>query len=401
MAVEGIDFSIAIAFFISAAGMYVSNRLKLPLPIILIVFGLFFGPALLGILESTDLISLLATVGIILLLFKVGLESDLALLKTRGSWLVGVLGFVTPWVAGYLTAIVLGISVTESVFVGVILTATSVGITVAILREYGVMDREYSRIILGAAVIDDVLGLMGLSLAYPLAQYGYVVPTELMKTIAISLLFILLLVALGSRVIYHGMHYMGTKLSQSTQYLGILAFCFLVAAMANEIGLAAMVGSFLAGLSISDFFSRIERKSSSQPHPIPPGDRQRLEERVDELVFVFTPMFFLDLGLMIEREDLIGGLLLGLVLTGVGIVSKYYGSYLGSIISGLNRKDADIIGTGMIPRGEIGLVAAQIGLVSGILSPSLFSAVVVMAILTSIIPPLLLHRKIFPHSEGY
>ena len=376
----------AITLIVAAIGIHLSNRLKLPSSIGLILTGLFFGPAFLGLVEQNEITEFLAHVGLMFMMFKIGLESDIELLKSKESFFVGLLGLLFPWFLGFLVMWLLGYNAIESFFVGVILTATSVGITVAILNQMNVIDKRFSKIILGAAIADDVLGLFALSIATSLATSGSLDVLSLVKKIGITLGIMLFSIIFGIKLLSIMRFLKKYHIDKSVVYLILFSFVLLAAVFAEDIGLSGIVGAFLAGLMITESgFEAEERK---------------FEHMIDPLVLLFSPLFFLNLGLLVNFSQLVSGLKIGLLLTVVAIASKYLGCYLASRHQDIDELDSIIISLGMIPRGEVALIAAQIGLTMKIISPEIFAAVVVMTLFTSLLPPVLFFYALTPYTHA-
>lgn len=382
----GIDLALVAVFFAAAVGVQAAKILRIPSAISLMLVGLFFGPAFLNIVQPSPVTGFLAGIGIILLLFKIGLESDISLLKSNRALTVGISGLIIPWILGFGITFYLGYGGYEAFFVGVIITATSVGITMAVLQELHMANREFARIILGAAVVDDVLGLIALSLATTVVQAGRVSAAEIARISLISLGFIAFAVIFGIKILSLARRFSQTRLSDGAMYLLIVSLAMLASVLAEDIGLSAIVGAFLAGLVITE--SKFYREAAE------------LHEKLDPPVALFSPIFFLQMGLLINREDLLAGVYLGLLLTLAAVIGKYLGCYYASKATRVNKLDAMLIGVGMIPRGEVALVAAQIGLSFAVISPTVFSAVVVMSLLTSVIPPVIFLRILRPYGTA-
>ncbi|MEM5801370.1 MAG: cation:proton antiporter [Candidatus Aenigmatarchaeota archaeon] len=373
----------AITLIIAAIGIQISNRLKLPSSIGLILTGLIFGPAFLGIVEQNEITDFLAHVGLFFLMFKIGLESDIELLKSKESFFVGFLGLLFPWFLGFLTMWLLNYSTIQSFFVGVILTATSVGITVAILNQMNVINKRFAKVILGAAIADDILGLFALSIATSVATSGTLEIFSLSKKIGITIIILIFSVFFGIKLLSIMKFIKKYHIDKSVIYLILFSFVLLSAIFAEDIGLSGIVGAFFAGLMVTE--SGFEK------------EEKKFEHMIDPFVLLFSPLFFLNLGLLVTTPQLISGLKLGLLLTIVAIISKYLGCYIAAKRQGIDELDSIIISLGMIPRGEVALIAAQIGLTSQIITPEIFSAVIVMALITSFLPPLIFFYALCPY----
>jgi Kef-type K+ transport system membrane component KefB len=344
------------------------------------------------VLKDNSILNVLAEIGVLLLLFEVGLESTVADMMKVGvsSLLVALLGVAGPFVLGWgVSAWLLPAqSLYVHIFIGATLTATSVGITARVLKDLGRQQDRESRIILGAAVIDDVLGLVILAVVSGViaaANSG----SESVGTWSVAwivgkaLLFLVGAVVAGAWVVPKLFKAALRLRGQGVQLTFALIFCFTLAQLAVVSGLAAIVGAFAAGLlleevHLSGFRARGERKLSELIHP---------------LAVFLTPIFFVRMGLYVDLRSFTHADVLTFAgaLTGVAILGKQLAA-LGVTERGLNRL---AVGLGMIPRGEVGLIFASIGasLTLGgapVISPAVYSAVVIMVIITTMVTPPLL-----------
>lgn len=346
-----------------------------------------FGFSGLEYLKGNDAVDMLARLGVILLLFQVGLESTVAQMAKVGlsSFMVATFGVIGPFVLGWGIGAWLmpGASVYAHIFLGATLTATSVGITARVLRDLGKSHTYEARVILGAAVIDDVQGLVILAVVTGImaaADHGGTLSYGAIGIVlAKATLFLFGSLALG---IYLSprLFSLASKLKASGVLLAVgLAFCFLLAWLANRIGLAPIVGAFAAGLVLEDLHYRdfTDRGEHS------------LEKLVEPIASFLVPVFFVLMGIRTDLYSFAKPGVLGLAaaLTAAAILGKQL-CMLG-VARGFDRIS---VGLGMIPRGEVGLIFANIGLtlmVAGqkIVDQSVFSAVVVMVITTTVITP--------------
>lgn len=367
----------------AALGIQISNRLKLPSSVGLILTGLFFGPAFLGLVKQSEITDFLAYVGLMFLMFKIGLESDIQLLQSKESFFVGFLGLLIPWLGGFIFMWFLNYSIVESFFVGVILTATSVGITVSILNQMNVLDKRFSKTILGAAIADDILGLFALSIATTFAISGSITTFDFIKKIVITITIIIFSMIFGIKLLSIMKFIRKYKIDKAVVYLVLFSFVLLSSTLAEDIGLSGIVGAFLAGLMVTESgFEDEERK---------------FEHMIDPLVLLFSPLFFLNLGLLVTLDQIKSGFLIGIALSIIAIITKYAGCFIAARKHGMDKLDAIIVGLGMIPRGEVALIAAQIGLGIGVIQPAIFSSIIVMAIITSFLPPLIFFYALTPY----
>lgn len=339
-----------------------------------ILAGILIGPHVLGWMSPNTVLAVLADLGVMFLLFRVGLEvksSDL--LKVGGTaLLVAVAGVVLPFVLGWAIMTAWGYRGIEAIFTGAAMVATSVGITAQVLSAKGLLNERASRIILAAAVIDDVLGLLVLALVSSLAK-GSVNVLDLALTAAMALGFTILVAKWGTRTMDRVVPRVKAKMSLvESQFALSMAMLFGLALLAVYAGVAAIVGAFLAGMALSE----------SVDHRV-----HQLSDGVTELL---VPFFLVGIGLHFDvtafREG--GTILLAAVILVAAIFSKFVGCGLGAIA--LGRTDAVRVGVGMVPRGEVGMVVAQIGLAMGVMAASVYGIVVFMSVATTLVAPPLL-----------
>ena len=340
-----------------------------------ILAGVVLGPAALNWIHPNSVLDGLAELGILFLLFRVGLEVKASELFRVGrvALAVAVAGVLLPLLAGWLLmAHEWRMSNVESLFVGAAMVATSVGITAQVLAAKGLLNERASQVILAAAVIDDVLGLLVLALVSSVAK-GRVDLPSIVATTLVAGAFTLLVARFGSRAVNRVVPHVERRLSaKDSQFHFALIVVFSLSVLSEYIGIAAIVGSFLAGLAFSESVDRRVRD---------------LSHGVAELL---VPFFLAGIGFHLTSSVLADRSTLGLAvaLTIVAMFTKLFGCGLPALI--LGRKDALRVGIGMMPRGEVGMVVAQLGLTMGIVGPSVYGAVVFMAIATTVlVPPLL------------
>jgi Kef-type K+ transport system membrane component KefB len=368
-------FAILVA---AKVGHEIFRRLGQPTVVGEILGGVIAGPAVLGVYHVNPETELFAEIGVVLLLFQVGLETRLNdLLRVGGTALaVGVLGVALPFGAGFLAAELAGGDLAVAVFLAAALTATSVGITSNVLRDLGALTSRPGRVILGAAIIDDVLAIMILSVATGVAAGG-VDAVRVGSLIVVALLFIVVVVIGGTRILRRRRSLLTEPEFAESAFLPGMIVMLGLAALASWIGLAAIIGAFLAGMVVGES-----------------SERHALEAEVAPVAAFFTPFFFGFIGAQVDLDALGSiealGLLLG--ITALAVVSKFVGAFLGAISSG--RAMATLIGWGMVPRGEVGIVVAGLGLSAGAIDNELYSIVVGMAIITTLIVPPLLPRLV-------
>jgi Kef-type K+ transport system membrane component KefB len=317
----------------------------------------------------------LAELGAISLLFFVGLETHLDQMIAVGSraLVVAVAGVAVPLLTGYLFLSLLGEPTLEAVFLGAAMVATSVGITARVLHDLGALNTKAARVILGAAVADDVLGLLVLAVLSGVATKGSVVVLDVVVVAVEAAAFLVFVGLIGSRVVrrFH-VHIRDIPLESGS--LGIAAIAMLVlAAVASRIGLAGIVGAFLAGMMLSEARERFQ-----------------IEEAVRPLYQFLAPFFFVFVGSQVDFRAYgdLGILGTALAVTVLAILTKFLPCTLAAL--GMGWHSAAVVGAGMVPRGEVGFIVAGLGLSLGIVPQWLYSDVVLMSILTTLLAPYLL-----------
>ncbi len=369
--------TIFIIFIAAQVGAEIAQRLRLPAVVGEIAAGCMVGPSLLGwltpgqILPGTPL-DVLAEIGVVLLLFSVGLETRLEDLKKVGksAVLVGVLGVLLPFAAGALWAHGEGFAWVKSLFVAAAFVATSAGITARVLQELGVLQRTESRVILGAAVIDDILAMLLLGVVSSLQGGGSLDMHSLLLTLGGAIGFVAIIGWGGAQVMRRRSNWLDAPASPHSALTLVLALCLGLAWLSTRFGLAAIIGAFLAGMIASETRQRDE-----------------LEHKTLPLLSFLTPFFFVITGAKINLAELASthALLALLVVTVIAILSKLLGGFLGAL--SLGRRSATIVGFGMVPRGEVGVVIASLGLTAGVFSEQIYAIIVAMSLLTAMITP--------------
>lgn len=364
-----------------------TRKIEMPQVVGALLSGLILGPAGLNILHASEFLTQISEVGVIILMFTAGLETDISELAKSGkiSLVVALLGVGIPLLGGFAVASYFNVgtdTMLQNVFIGVILTATSVSITVETLKELGKLSTRSGNIILGAALIDDVLGVVALTFIIGIAEDSVGVGMVIAQSIA----FFLMSGIVG--YIIHKRFDTWTKNSpMDRRRFAIFAFsfCLIYAFIAEEFfGVADITGAFVAGLIIAK-----TARSNYVTH------------RIDTLGYLFfTPVFFASIGLLAEISGLtLPIILFSLVLTIVAILSKMIGCFFGAKLFRLPNKSALRIGVGMISRGEVALIIASKGAMIGLLKDEFFTPIIIMVIATTIITPILL--KIVYRDKDY
>jgi Kef-type K+ transport system membrane component KefB len=355
-------------------GDEIFKRLQAPTLIGEILGGVVVGPSILGWYASGPETLLFAEIGVVLLLFQVGLDTRLGdLLRVGGTAsAVAALGVALPLAGGLATGLLLGYEFAVALFIGAALTATSVGVTARALRSLGVLDSTAGRVVIGAAVIDDVLAMLILAVAAGVAV-GQVDAGRIAGVVLVAVAFVGLTGVGGSRLLRRRRALLSTPRFAETPFLPGMILMLGLAALSAAIGLAAIIGSFLAGM--------VAGESS---------ERRALEEEVAPVAAFFTPFFFGAIGAQVQLGALFDAALLGplLAVCAVAVAAKLVGAFLGALR--LGRPTALLVGWSMVPRGEVGIVVAGLGLQLGTIDAGLYGALVTMAIVTTLlVPPLL------------
>jgi len=389
-----LQLSLALVIIILAAkaGGWISVQLRQPAVLGELLAGLVLGPTVIDLLGQPlfdqhtleETIFNLAEIGVVFLMFVAGMEVDLREMRRAGrvALLAGVLGVLAPLILGALAALPFGFQGNAAVFVGIILTATSVSISAQTLLELGVLRTREGIALLGAAVVDDVLVIVLLSIFLALIGSAAALGAVL-GVILNMLLYLVCAVAIGWFVLPRLVHWVDRQpISEglaATVLVSALAF-----AWAAEVvgGLAAITGAFIAGVGLGRT-------------PL----RNEIEAKMHTITYAFlVPIFFVSIGLQANAREIAGPLAPFLiVLFVVAVLSKLIGSGLGARLSGFSNREALRVGIGMVSRGEVGLIVASVGIRDGIITPEVFSVVVILVLLTTLVTPLLL-RAAFPRS---
>lgn len=344
-----------------------------------ILIGLIVGPSFLGWISVGEFVEGLALLGAIVLLFVAGLEHKFEEIFRGRYALIAAAGVAVPWVGGFVLASITGFDNVSALFVGTALTATSIALTVEVLRELGRLDTEAGKAILGAAVIDDILSLILLAVTIQFAV-GSVQVLEVAFLGAKAVAFIAIGALVGKKVLQPLM----VRLDESrvvakrpeALFLVAINIAFVYSAVAEVIGLSAIVGAFLAGVSI-DATRRMRGRS--------------FKEGAEYLTTIFASVFFVSLGVLVDLRAVgLDALPFMLLLTVVAMLTKFVGCALPARALGLSWRESVLVGTGMAPRGEVALIVALLALSAGAVGQEVYIAVVVMSLLTTLATPPLL-----------
>ncbi len=378
------EFQMSLLLFVALAGYLIAYRINQSAVVGIILAGIVVGPSWLGLVTYTDFVSSLAHLGAVVLLFTIGLEFKLQEISKPWYFLIALLGIITPWVGGFYLAKVFGFDFHASVFIGTALTATSIAITANVLREMGKLQTQPAKAIIGAAVIDDVLALLALSVSEGLVSGTFSLAATTV-TVLKAVAFLVLGALLGRAIIARQMErFSVTKLAgkyPESVFIFAMMFAFLYALLAEFFGLSAIVGSFLAGISIAGV-------KVKQGHIF--------REGAEHLQIIFASIFFISLGVILDLHVVTLDLLWFIAaLSFVALLTKTVGCGIPTRLTGMTFKESLIVGIGMAPRGEVAMIVALIGLSQKMITQETYAALILMALLTTIIPPLILRNWIF------
>ncbi len=357
------------------------ERLHQPAVLGELLVGVLIGPHVLGWVPNSEIIRLLAEIGAVLLLFEVGLESDLSeFIRVKTAALgVAVVGIVVPMSLGYALSMGLGLHGRGDVvplFMAAVLAVTSTGITARVMKDLGRLNSSEARVILGAAIVDDVLGLVLLATVVEIASSGRISVSNAVLTALLAIVFLVGAVVIGILIAPQALRIVRLMRTRGVLITWALVFCLFLAWSAEQVHLAAIVGAFAAGLVLAKT-----------------EDRAHIEDRIRPLADIFVPIFFVWLGFAVQPRvfnPLAPEGWHALMITGalfvVAVVGKIVSGYA-AVIPAINRF---AVGLGMVPRGEVGLIFASLGLSIGIIDEALYAVTAAVVLLTTVVvPPLL------------
>lgn len=361
-----------------------AERIGQPAVIGELLAGVLLGPSVLGFVDPTlPALHLFAEIGVVLLLFGIGLETDLKRLLSVGgaAATVAVVGVALPFALGYLVSRALGLELLPAIVAGAALTATSVGITARVLSDLGKLQSVEGQIVLGAAVIDDVIGLVILAVVADLVAGNQPSALGVLRTTGIAFGFLAVAIVVGRFLVPPVFGLIARTGKEHTLASMALALAFLLAVLASQVGSALIIGAFAAGLVLAP---------TEHAHPV--------ERGIVRLANVFVPIFFVAVGAAVDVRSFGSRdvLVIGLALTGVAILGKFAAGYAPVWV----RARKTLIGVGMIPRGEVGLIFAQTGLAAGVLTTGVFSAIMMMVLVTTFMAPPLLRQLVTRSAPG-
>ncbi|ELC8450660.1 cation:proton antiporter [Clostridium perfringens] len=358
----------------------ITKKVRMPQVVGALVAGVILGPAVLNVLSETEFIQKLAELGVIVLMFTAGLETDINQLKKTGkaSFIIAVLGVIIPLAGGFFIASIFNKgndvnTILQNVFIGIILTATSVSITVETLKEMGKLNTRAGNAILGAAIIDDILGIIALTITTSLAD-----PSINVIIVLAKIVMFFIFAGFAGYLFHWAFIKLDERYQRDLRRFVIIAFvfCLLLSFCAEEFfGVADITGAFIAGLVISD------------------SNRSKyLNSRFETLSYMLlSPIFFASIGIKVQLTAMTKTIFIfAILLLIVAILSKVLGCALGAKLCKYSNREAIQIGTGMISRGEVALIVANKGISMGLMLPEFLAPVVIVVVVTTIVTPILL-----------
>lgn len=353
-----------------------SIRLGQPSVLGKIIVGIILGPALLGWVHDTELVSVFSQIGVLLLMFLAGLETNLKDLNEnkKSALFVAIGGILAPIVMSYAVAQYYDFSMAESIFIGLLLSATSVSISVQVLRELGWLNSKEGSALLGAAVLDDIIVVILIAVAMSVFAGA---DTNIALLIGKKIIFFIIIILASKWLVPKFIQIFSKfKVTEGVLSAGLI-ICFGFAYFAEYVGVAGIIGTFFAGVAIAQ--TNYGHEIEKQVQPIAYG--------------IFVPFFFVSIGLSVSFEGIGDQIVFMIVFSIIAILSKFIGSGLGARLSGFNNRSSMGIGAGMISRGEVALILAALGLEGGLLPTEYYTSMIIVIIVTTLVTPPLL--KVF------
>lgn len=383
---EEYRFLLDIAIILAATkalGLF-SKKVSLPPVVGALLAGILLGPAVFHVISPSDSISKLAEVGVIVLMFEAGLETDIHELKKSGvaSFVIALLGVLIPLLGGFVVGEFYQKDIMHNVFIGVVLTATSVSITVETLQDMGKLKGKVGTTILGAAIIDDILGIIMLSIITSLGGEG--TNNAILPTLGKMLLFFVIAI-LGGILVHYFFKWLATRQEEHRRRIPVFAFafCLFLSFISELFGIADITGAYIAGVVLCGL-----------------TEAKYILSKVEVVSYMLiTPIFFANIGLDIQVSKMTSNMLIFTgIITLVAILSKVIGCGLGAKLCRYTGKEGLQIGVGMVCRGEVALIVANKGLKVGLMKEEFFAPIVIMVIVTTLLTPILL-KMVFHEKE--
>ena len=338
-----------------------------------LIIGVIIGPAVLDWVQNTEVIEALSHIGVLLLMFIAGLETDLKELNNNktSSLTVAFGGVILPLIGGYFSGLAVGMDQHHAIFLGLLLCATSVSISVQTFKELGQLQSREGTTVLGAAIADDIIVVVALAF-----MMSFLVGDDvnLGAVIGGKVVFFAIIALLAWKVVPFMMSKLGRiKITQPAMSIA-LGICFLFTYISEYFGVAGIIGAFAAGIAIA----QTELK-------------EEVERKIEPIAYtLFVPVFFVSIGLTVTFDGFLDNIFIIIGLSLVAIFTKLIGAGIGARITGFNTRSSITIGAGMISRGEVALILATLGLSENLLAPEYFTTIIIVVIVTTLVTPPLL-----------
>ncbi|MBO8175176.1 MAG: cation:proton antiporter [Thermococcus sp.] len=355
---------------------YLATRIRMPAALGQLVGGIIIGPSILHFVSYSEDVHLISELGIVLLLFLAGLETDVEEFRRVGvpAFLVAVGGVAVPFLLGYISALFFGYSKVQALFLGGVLTATSVGLTASILMEMKKLRGKEGTTILAAAVVDDVLGIIVLTILVALNTKGHVYIEDLLILLGEVAFFFAISILFGTPAIKEALKLSSKIELPETVTAFALSITLIFAYIAEKFQIAGITGAYLAGLIIAQT-----------------DEARRITTKIMTIAYsLFVPVFLVSIGIKSDIRILLHAGTFALIYSFIGIFGKILGCGAGALLAKFKPKEALRVGVGMIPRMEVALIMANVALTEGVFDQGIFSIPVTMVIVTTIITPPLL-----------
>lgn len=356
-----------------------SNKIGIPAVLGVLVLGVILGPGVLNIIKPTHLIESFAEIGVILLMFIAGLESDLKLLRKflKPSINVALLGVLLPLVSVFIFNYYFGFPIKENIFIAIVFAATSVSISVEVLKSLNYLSGTTGTVILGAAVADDIIAIFLLSVVTG-SMTGSFSILKIVQMVLIWIVFFIFTYFLVTKIIPFLNKLSTNLIASQSSTINAIVICFLTAFLADWVNLDAVLGAFIAGIAYSEVSNSDEINKSIQTIGYS----------------IFIPIFFVSIGLNLSFASFTKDIVLILTLTVIAILGKLLGAGFGAKLSGFSLDDSYIVGAGMMSRGEMALIIAQTGFSAGLMTGEYYSAIIFTIVLTTLLSPLILKHAV-------
>lgn len=365
------EIILQLTIILIASKLFGSFSVRIGQPAVLgkLLVGIVLGPSLLGWITPSDTLDVLSQIGVILLMFIAGIETDIDEFKRTGksATFVGFGGIILPLALGAVAGLVMGMNTFEAIFLGLLLSATSVSISVQALKELNQLKTPAGTTILGAAVIDDVVVIIALAFLMSFSGGDVNLSLVIIQKVA----FFVGAILIAWKVVPYFLRIFSKLKVTETLVTASLIVCFAFAYVAELAGVAAIIGAYIAGVAISATDVQF-----------------KVLQKVETISYsVFVPIFFTSIGLMAEFSGILDHLTLIIVLSILAILTKLFGAAAGAKLTGFDWKNSFGIGSAMVSRGEVALILAAIGLEANLLAQDLFAAIIVVVLVTTIVTP--------------